>query len=123
MNISTLMELYKKERDYQTCCFGDYGDVNSLNFASFLLFIEEYLTKAKKGYSGKWDKQLPSWLINSKEMDEGSAPVRAYEELLKVFVLAGAALETYANIDADEWRKDPENEIRKWKERNKQKGE
>ena len=116
MDISKLMQVYKKERYYQSCCFGDYADINALNFASFLLFIEEYLIKAKKGYSGKWDEKLPPWLINSKEMDAGSAPVTAYEELLKAFVLAGAALETFADIDPDEWRKDPENEISKWKQ-------
>jgi hypothetical protein len=115
MNIRGLFEVYQKEREYQRCCFGEYSDLESLNFASFLLFIEEYLSKAKKGYCGKWDAELPSWLFNSNEMKEGSAPVRAYEELVKVFVLAGAALETFADISPTEWRKDLEEESNKWK--------
>ena len=116
MDIKKLFHLYQKERDYQKCCFGEYSDIDSLNFASFLLFIEQYLTKAKEGYSGKWGPQLPSWLKSSAEMKSGSSPVTAYEELVKVFVLAGAALETYADIDPEEWRKDPEEDIRKWTE-------
>lgn len=114
MKLKELFELYQKEREYQRCCFGEYSDINSLNFASFLLFIEEYLKKAKEGYVGKWGPQLPPWLDTTSEMREGSAPAKAYEELIKVFVLAGAALETYADIDVSEWRKDPEDDIRKW---------
>ena len=115
MNMTGLFELYQKEREYQRCCFGEYSDLKSLNFASFLLFIEEYLQKAKKGYSGKWDGELPSWLFTSQEMKEGSAPVEAYEQLVKVFALAGAALETFADINPTEWRKDLEEESIKWK--------
>ena len=115
MNITKLFQLYQRERAYQSCCFGEYSDLQSLNFASFLVFIEEYLAKAKKGYCGKWDdlENQPPWLLSSKEMTEGSAPAEAYEELVKVFTLAGAALETFANIDPEEWRNDPE-ESKKW---------
>jgi len=115
MNVRELFDLYNKERGYQQCCFGDYADLNALNFASFLLFIEEYMNRAKKAYSGKWDEKLPPWLTASKEITEGSAPVDAYEQLVKVFVLAGAALETFANINPEEWRTDPEEESNKWK--------
>jgi len=115
MNLRELFDLYQREREYQRCCFGEYSDVKSLNFASFLLFIEEYLQKAKKGYSGKWETQLPEWLLGSQEMKEGSAPVEAYEQLVKVFALAGAALETFADINPTEWRTDPEKESNKWK--------
>lgn len=115
MDIRGLFELYQREREYQRCCFGEYSDVKSLNFASFLLFIEEYVQKAKKGYSGKWESELPSWLNGSQETQEGSAPVEAYEQLVKVFALAGAALETFADINPTEWRTDPEEESNKWK--------
>lgn len=114
MDIKQLFELYKKERDYQKCCFGEYSEIDSLNFASFLLFIEKYLGKSKEGYSGKWETTKPSWLKSTTEMKGGSTPVKAYEDLIKVFVLAGAALETYADVVPDEWRKDPENDIKKW---------
>jgi len=115
MDIRSLFELYTKEREYQRCCFGEYSDVKTLNLASFLLFIEEYLQKSKKGYCGKWEANLPTWLCNSEEMKEGSAPAEAYEQLVKVFVLAGAALETFTTIDPAEWRKDLEEESTKWK--------
>jgi hypothetical protein len=111
-----LFKLYEKEREYQRCCFGEYRDLHSLNLASFLLFIEKYIERAKKGYAGKWDDDLPEWLKNSVEMSEGSSPVTAYEELIKVFALTGAALETFCNIDYELWRKDPQEKIRKWKE-------
>lgn len=115
MDTESLFELYKKERDYQRCCFGEYENLTTLNFASFLLFVEEYLVRAKKGYSGKWESTLPAWLLDSIEMSGGSAPVDAYDKLIKVFILAGAALETYTNINPDEWRKNPQKEISKWK--------
>lgn len=116
MNITDLFNLYKREREYQNCCFGEYRRVESLNLASFLLFIRQYLDKTEAGYTGKWEQELPSWLTLSKEMREGSCPVKAYEELIKVFVLAGAALETYADVDPNEWRKDLSEESRKWRE-------
>lgn len=114
MDITQLFHLYKKEREYQKCCFGEYKDLKALNFSSFLLFIEKYLDKSKEGYTGKWVSKLPNWLESTTELKEGSAPVDAYEQLVKVFVLAGAALETYASINPDEWRKHPEEDIKKW---------
>jgi len=113
---SKVIEIYRREREYQRMCFGNYRDVKSLNFGSFLQFIEEYLQRAKHAYSGKWDKELPGWLRECEEMDEGSAPVEAYEQIIKVMALCGAALETYAALTPSEWRNDPENDGQKWKE-------
>lgn len=117
MQLETLFKLYQKEREYQKCCFGEYKDLDSLNLASFLLFIEEYLNKSKKGYCGPWktDSERSEWLLNCKEMWEGSSPEMAYEELIKVFTLAGAALETFAEIDPEKWRENPEEDFAKWK--------
>jgi hypothetical protein len=109
--------IYKIERSYQRCCFGDYSKIKSLNLASFLEFIEEYLTKAKEAYCGQWQKELPIWLKNCKEMEQGlSAPTKVYEELIKVMTLAGAALETYAEIYPNKWRINPAEDSQKWKE-------
>jgi len=115
-NEESIIEIYRRERDYQSMCFGNYKDVKSLNFGSFLQFIEAYLERSKKAYSGKWDRQLPEWLSDCEEMKEGSAPVEAYEQIIKVMALCGAALETYATLCPYEWRKDPENDGQKWKE-------
>jgi hypothetical protein len=43
------------------------------------------------------------------------APVKAYEQLIKVMALAGAALEAYADIDPEKWRQNPEKDGEKWK--------
>jgi hypothetical protein len=116
MDEEQLIELYRKEREYQRSCFGEYSDLESLNFASFLNFIETYLKRAKDSYSEAWERKLPGWLRYSKEsLVEGTAPVKAYEEIIKVMALAGAALETFTNIDVDEWRKNPEKDGEKWK--------
>ena len=114
INQKVILEVYRKERDYQRECFGEYSEIKSLNFASFINFIKTYIEKAETAYSEKWDQNLPPWLVNCKEIEEGSAPVQAYEELIKVMALAGAALETYTNINFNEWRADPE-EGNKWK--------
>jgi hypothetical protein len=115
METNKLIELYKKEREYQKECFSDYSKITSLNLASFLNFIRTYLEKAEKAYSGVWDQVLPSWLTDCKErIYDGTAPVKVYEELIKVMALAGAALETYSEIDPEEWRNSPE-EGKKWK--------
>ena len=115
MDTASLFKLYEKERDYQKCCFGEYSEIDSLNLASFILFIENYIERTKKSYCEKWDDCLPEWFINSKEMKGGSAPVTAYEELIKVFVLTGAALETFLNVDVEEWRRNLHEEVIKWK--------
>ena len=40
MTEDKLIEVYKKEREYQKSVFGNYQDNPSLNLGSFLLFIE-----------------------------------------------------------------------------------
>jgi len=111
-----IKKLYDKEREYERKIFGEYHNNPSLSFPSFILFIEEYVRKAKEAYAGKWEKELPPWLENCTEHENcGSAPVKAYEEIIKVLALAGAALETYSIIDPDKWREDSESDISKWK--------
>jgi len=112
-----IIELYKRERKYQRMCFGEYSEIKTLNPASFLNFIETYLDKAKKEYSGVWTTQLPQWLSSCNEFEGGTAPVKMYEEIIKVMALAGALLETYAIFNPEKWRDDPELDIKKWKER------
>lgn len=117
MKIEDVIEVYKKERHYEKCVFGDYKQVKSLNFASFLIFLKEYADKALNAYIGKWDTELPPWLLRAAEYEQdGSAPVKSYEEVIKIMALAGAALETYTSIDPEKWREDLEAHMRKWKE-------
>jgi len=110
------IELYMKEREYQRCIFGNYENEKSLNLGSFLIFIRHYLEKAERGYVGPWitPEKMPSWLKSCKELQGGSAPVEAYEHLIKVFALAGAALKTYADIDPNRWRENIIEEGQKW---------
>lgn len=105
MDKQTIIDLYIKEREYQENIFGNYKEDSNLNLASFLEFVEEYLERAKAGYVGKWRRILPPWMKECKEsVGEKPAPVDAYEDLIKVFALAGAALETYLQVDVDRWR-------------------
>ena len=114
MTRNELFELYNKEREYQESTFGVYSNNPSLNFASFILFLEEYVGRMRNAYKDKWDKRLPPWLIITKEFeDQGSAPSKAYEELIKIFVLAGAALESYSIVSASIWREEGETK-EKW---------
>ena len=116
MKTVELFDLYVKERKFQKSCFGEYEDIESLNLASFFIFIEQYLKESKEAYSGKWTKEFPKWFITSKEKEiEGTAPVRAYEQLIKVFVLSGAALEAFCDLLPDKWRENLEKDISKWK--------
>lgn len=111
MNRGELFDIYLKEREYQTKTFGEYEFNQNLNVASFLTFIEESLNKAKKTYVEKWDSELPPWLNHCKETIVGgniSAPVKTYEYLIKIYALAGAALEAYTNINPDQWRENLE---------------
>ena len=114
MNIEKLFELYIKEREYQKCCFGEYKELEFLNLASFIIFIEKYVEEAKKSYSGKWSSQQPLWATILKEYSctNGTAPIEAYEALIKIFALSGAALEAFSVIDPNEWRKE---QGKKWK--------
>lgn len=117
MDIRQVLAIYEKEREYETCAFGDYRELKSLNFGSFILIIEAYIQKVKTAYTAKWDKELPPWLLTCKEFQQdGNAPVKAYEELIKVMALAGAALEAYTQVDVTKWREDIEAESQKWKE-------
>lgn len=117
MKIEDVIEVYKKERYYETCVFGNYEQIQALNFASFLLFLKEYIDKALKAYTGKWDTELPPWLLTTAEYEQdGSAPVKAYEEVVKIMALSGAALETYTSIDPEKWREDLEAHMSKWKD-------
>lgn len=113
--MQNICNLYKKEREYQICAHGDYNNVETLNLGSFLVLIETYLNKAKESYSGPWSNERPDWLANCAEIQtEGFAPITAYEELIKVFALAGAALETYAAIIPEKWRGNIEEDLKKW---------
>ena len=111
-----IFRLYEKERDYETCVFGDYSQVPSLNLASFIVFLDIYLKKVKAAYTGKWETELPPWLVKCKEYEQdGTAPVKAYEEIIKIMALAGATLEAFTEIDTSKWREDVEEEMKKWK--------
>jgi hypothetical protein len=105
MTKEELFELYIKEREYQTKIFGDFRDNKALNLASFLLFLESYLKKAIVCYSDKWSDIKPDWLLQCEELQmENTAPILSYENLIKVFALAGAALETFTEVDPEFWR-------------------
>jgi hypothetical protein len=107
MYVDNLFELYKKEREYQKTVFGEYQENPNLNLASFLNFVEEYLDKAKRSYVYDWSSKKPNWFLESKEfVDQGSAPVKTYEHLIKVFALAGAALETFLSVSLENWREE-----------------
>lgn len=107
MTQDEIIKLYIKERVYEKSIFGEYKENPSLNLGSFLLFIDNTLQKAKKYYVSKWTNELPPWLLSTSEFkSQGSTPVEAYEELIKIFALAGAALESYAAIDSSKWRED-----------------
>lgn len=110
MNRDKLIELYLKEREYQNGLFGDYSADGALNIASFLHFIEVYLNKAKVAYvNERWlnENERPDWLEDCKEYESQEvAPVTAYEDLIKIFTLAGAAIETLAEINPEFWREE-----------------
>ncbi len=106
MKRSEIKKLYDKEREYEEFMFGDYKKINSFNVATFLEFLRFYIDKATTSYTKEWNSNLPPWLKNCIESDEQkTAPVITYDCIIKIMTLAGAALETYTNIDVDEWRK------------------
>lgn len=107
MTKDEILDLLKKEREYQETVFGDYHLLKSFNVATFLEFIEDYITRAKKSYVGKWTNELPPWLISCRESKEQiTAPAETYESLIKIMTLAAAALEIYTDIDVTKWRED-----------------
>jgi len=113
MKREDILKLYEKERSYQDRVFGEANKSVTLNVASFMLFIEQYLKKAEQEYVEKWEAKKPKWFKNSPEyVIQGSAPIRTYEYLVKVMALAGAALETFAEIDPEHWREEGIN--KKW---------
>jgi hypothetical protein len=122
---SDIIKLFIKERDYETCVFGDYKNNPTLNLASFITFLKIYLDRVEKAYAGVWSpkEKFPDWLKDTVESKNGgTGPVEAYENLIKLLALAGAALEAYAEVDVDSWRRNPELDSKKWNE-NKSKGE
>lgn len=100
-----VIELYKKERLYQKTLHGEYTEAPQLSFPSFIIFLRRYLDKIEEGYTEGWTEEKPPWLMSSKEFElSGTVPVKSYMELIKLFTLAGAALETYTEIDVKQWR-------------------
>jgi hypothetical protein len=100
-----IIDLYMRERLYEKSLHGNYKDLSQLSLPSFIIFLRRYLEKMEQAYTENWTNERPEWLISCKEFNEcGSAPVKAYEELIKLFTLAGAALETYTEVKAKEWR-------------------
>jgi hypothetical protein len=107
MTTEELFQLYVKEREYQTKIFGEFKNNPSFNLASFLLFLESYLKKTTSCYSDRWTSDKPPWMLFCSELEnQGTAPILSYENLIKVFALAGAALETFTEIDPVCWRVD-----------------
>jgi len=122
---SDIIKLFIKERDYETCVFGDYKNDPTLNLASFITFLKIYLNRVEQAYTGVWSskEKFPDWLKNTDESKNGgNGPIEAYENLIKLMALAGAALEAYAEIDVDSWRRNPELDSKKWS-KNKTQGE
>ena len=102
-----ILQLYLKERNYQCSLHGDYKALPQLSFPSFIIFLKRYLEKIENEYTENWTQEKPEWLESCKEFKEcGSAPVKSYAELIKLFALAGAALETYTEINVKKWREE-----------------
>jgi hypothetical protein len=114
METEKILEIYERERNYQNLCFGEYSEIKKLNPASFLAFIRKYLNEAEEAYCGPWSKEVPEWLKDCYELEEGTAPAEMYANIIKVMALAGALLETYIEILPEKWRSDPLVEGQKW---------
>lgn len=108
MDRQTVIDLYRREREYEESIFGDYSKDPNINVASLILMIEVYLKKAKEAYVSKWEYDRPDWLLNATECKSATCPIPAktYEHLIKVFALSGAALESFTEIDPSLWRED-----------------
>jgi len=119
MRLNDVIQIYLKERDYEKSAFGDYKNLSELSFPSFLIFLKQYVDKAIQAYTEKWDTELPPWLESCSERNsstpKAAAPVKAYEEVIKIMALAGAALETYTELNASKWRENPKEDAKKWK--------
>lgn len=119
MTRDEVIKLLQKEREYEKQIFGEYIEAKSLNPASFLIFIEKYVGNATTAYQGPWTlkKLFPAWLKECYESSheyEDTAPVAFYENVIKIAALCMALLETYAEIDPEKWREDPEKDSQKW---------
>ena len=122
MKKSEVLDLFIKERDYQTSVFGNYQNNPTLNLASFITFLKIYLSKVEKSYTGVWTSadEFPKWLKGTVESDIGAtSPVNSYENLIKLMALAGAALEAYVEVDINEWRNNPTIDGKKWLHNNR----
>lgn len=118
MTPEEVIKLYIKEREYERKAFGEYKHIKALSFPSFLLFLKDYIDRAIKSYTGPWagPNDRPEWLNYSMELDTGlNTPSEAYANVIKIMALAGAALETYANIDVEKWRESAEKDLEKWR--------
>jgi len=105
MNIIDLIELYKKERLYEQTVFGNYKNDKNLNIASFLVFLKHYIDKAIESYTNKWSNELPEWLLTCREYEINKrAPIKTYENIIKIMALSGAILESFSDIDPEKWR-------------------
>ena len=124
MTREKLKALYDKEREYQLHAFEkEYADMPEFNPASFLLFLERYTNQARDDYVGQWERNLPLWLNTTYEHENcGLTPVNFYADIIKIFALAGALLETYANIDPVDWRVNPDEDAKKWKAQKSKEG-
>ena len=115
MSIQRVQELYEKERQYQRSVFGDYKNHPHFNVATFLEFIRRYLDEASESYVDVWTKDMPQWLEDCREYENYEpAPVKTYEALIKIFTLAGAALESFTCVNVEKWRE--EGPKPKWEE-------
>lgn len=95
-----------KEREYQEKMFGRFEDDKSLNTASFLIFLKDYINRALEAYTRKWTSEKPEHIITCKEFElHGVGPFKTYDELIKIRALAGVPLELNATIDVKKWRK------------------
>jgi hypothetical protein len=117
LNVEKVIKLYLKEREYQKEAFGDYKEIGALSFPSFLIFLKRYTDRAIEAYMGPWEEsgKRPYWLEHAHELDFGTVPSEAYANIIKIMALAGAALETYAEINVEEWRKDAKEDLKKWR--------
>jgi len=109
MERENVVRLYDKERRYQEKLFGNYEKDKSLNLASFLEFLRTYLDRANNSYTKKWIRELPPWLKSCRESEtQNLAPADTYDSLIIIMTLAGAALESFAEIDVSQWRSEQE---------------
>ncbi len=105
MTRDELFGLFELEREYEESIFGNYKENQALGLPSFIIFLKKYVDKMIDEYTSVWTSDLPPWLISCRESEiQNKAPVKVYEELIKVMALAGAALEAYADIDVAMWR-------------------